>query len=402
MFLASRSPFRFPRSLRLGLLALGAVTSLGAGAAAQDAAPVEASRPGLRLPSVTVAPAARGQISDTAVVTGTLVAREEVLVVAQVDGLAIRDILVEEGDTVAKGAVLARLARETVEASLAQNTAQIARAEAAIAQAEGQIAEAEATRAQAEASFARARQLRAEGVTTAEIFDQRQATAQTAAARVEQAQQALRLARADRALAQAQRQEMQIRLERTEIKAPAGGIISRRTARLGAIASSQGEALFRIIQDGEIELEADVSETVLARMQPGQPASVLPAGREEALPARVRLVSPEVGRSTRLGRVRLAIATQERLPTGSFARGTVTLAAREGVLVPQSAVQFTAEGARLQVVKGGVVETREVRTGIRSGGRVEILEGLKEGEEVVVMAGTFLRNGDRVTAVAAR
>jgi HlyD family secretion protein len=72
------------------------------------------------------------------------------------------------------------------------------------------------------------------------------------------------------------------------------------------------------------------------------------------------------------------------------------------VLAPLSAVLFTSEGARVQVVKDGVVESRAIVTGIRSGGMIEIVTGLQPGESIVSVSGTFLRNGDRVTPIAAK
>ncbi len=97
--------------------------------------------------------------------------REEVLVSQQIDGLAITAIEAEEGDRVAAGQVLARLSHDALDASLAQNTAQRARADAAVAQAQNAIAEAQASRTQADAAFARARDLVASGATSRETFD---------------------------------------------------------------------------------------------------------------------------------------------------------------------------------------------------------------------------------------
>ncbi len=355
-----------------------------------------------RAPSVTVSEIKRGPIVDSVIVTGTLVAREEILVAAQIDGYAITEILVEEGDRVKEGQVLARLSREIIDAALAQNKAQIARAEASIAAARSTIAEAEAARAQAQASFQRTRTLREEGIASAETFDQRQAAARQTDARLSAAREQLRLAEADKTLAEAQRMEWMVRSGRTEIKAPADGVVSRRTARIGAIAAAAGDPLFRIIRDGAIELEADLAETTLARVRVGQKATVRPAGRETDLSATVRLVSAEISRASRLGRVRLALDKPEGLVVGSFARGVIEIASKDAVLAPLSAVLFTNEGARVQVVKDGVVETRVVATGIRSGGRIEIQSGLSEGETIVTISGTFLRNGDRVTPVEMR
>jgi HlyD family secretion protein len=193
-----------------------------------------------------------------------------------------------------------------------------------------------------------------------------------------------------------------IRSARTEIKAPADGIVSRRTARIGAVVAAAADPLFRIIRGGAIELEADLAEVTLARIRIGQKAAVRPAGREQDIAATVRLVSPEITRATRLGRVRLALDGGDGLTIGSFARGSIEIERKEAVLAPLSAVLFTNEGARVQVVKDGVVETRPITTGIRSGGRIEVREGLAPGETVVAISGTFLRNGDRVSPVPAK
>jgi HlyD family secretion protein len=323
------------------------------------------------------------------------------MIAAQVEGLAIVEILAEEGQLVKKDQVLARLSRETIDASLAQNTAQIARAEASIAQARNSILEAEAGQVAAANSFNRTRQLRDEGVASAELFDQRQASARQTTARVTISKEQLRLAEADLLLAKAQRRDLDIKLERTDIKATAPGLISRRSARLGAIASGAADPLFRIVENADVELEADVAETALARMRAGQPASVRPAGFTENVLAKVRLVSAEVSRTTRLGKVRIAIPHTPGLTVGAFARGQIEIARSEGILVPLSAVQFSADGAKVQAVKNNTVETRPIQIGLRQNGMVEVKQGLSAGETVVSIAGTFLRNGDKVNPILA-
>lgn len=352
-----------------------------------------------RGPAVSTIQAQRGTIRDTVTVGGTLIAREEILVAAQIDGLAIVEILVDEGSRVRKGDVLARLSRESTDISIAQNKAQLARADAAIAQAKAQIADAEAAKVAAVNSFSRAKDLRAGGITTAETFDQRQSLAQQTTARVTSAQQALKLAEADKAVAEAQSADLALRLARTEIKATADGVVSRRSARLGAIAAGAADPLFRIIENGTIELEADVAEASLARLRPGQGASVRPAGMTTDVEASVRLVSPEVSKTTRLGRVRLTLAGEGAYAIGAFARGVIEVARSNGIVLPLSAVQFGPDNARVQVVKNGAVETRVVSTGLRSSSMVEIKSGLEAGEQVVSIAGTFLRNGDLITPV---
>ena len=156
--------------------------------------------------------------------------------------------------------------------------------------------------------------------------------------------------------------KIQVRLARTEIKArpPAR---SAGATPWGALASSAGDPLFRIIGAGTIEVEADVPEISLARLRVGQTALVRPAGMEQPVPARVRLVSPEVNRTSRLGRVRLSVDPVPGLAVGAFARGTVEVDRRDGTLVPLSAVLYRPDGPIVQVVRDGIVETRPSPSG---------------------------------------
>jgi HlyD family secretion protein len=349
-----------------------------------------------RAPSVSVATAVRGDLRETVIATGSFVAREEILVAPEIDALSIIEILAEEGDRVAAGQVLARLNRQMLDVQLAQNIAQIARAEAAIAQARASISEATAAKALADQQLQRTRQLQQTGSATNDVLDQRISASRTSAARLESATNALALAEADLALTRAQRGDIELRISRTEIKARTGGTVSRRTARLGAMAMAAGDPLFRIIANSEIELEAEVAETTLARMRADQPAAIDAAGYDKPLTGAVRLVAPEVNRTNRLGRVRISVRGDERPPLGAFGRATVEVARSQGILVPLSAVMF-GRASTVQVVKDGIVETRTVTTGLRAEGRIEIREGLKEGEQVVAVSGSFVRHGDRVT-----
>ncbi|HYF56156.1 MAG TPA: efflux RND transporter periplasmic adaptor subunit [Salinarimonas sp.] len=351
-------------------------------------------------PAVTVAAATERELVERVPVSGTLVPREEIMVAPEVEGLRIVEVRVEEGDTVKAGQVLAVLNRDILETTLAQNTATTAKADAAIAQARSQIVQAEAAQTEARQALERAEALIRSGNTTQAVLEQRISAARSAEGRLAAARDALAIATADRAAADAQRREVQVRLARTEIKAPTGGILNRKTARVGAAATAAGDPLFRIIRDGEIELEGEITETQLPRIREGAPARV-DADGEHQLDGRVRNVFPEVDRATRLGKVRVSLPRDPALRIGAFARGSIEVARRKGVAVPVNAVLYGTEGATLQVVANDRVETRRVRTGLSAGGLIEIREGLKAGEAVVARAGSFLRDGDPVRPVVA-
>ena len=160
------------------------------------------------------------------------------------------------------------------------------------------------------------------------------------------------------------------------------------------------EALFRIIADGAIELEAQVAEVELPGLKVGQPVSVLPAGAKEALKGAIRLISPEVDRASRLGRVRVALDDNPPVAIGAFARGIIETGRKMAVTLPLSAITYSRSGASVQAVKDGRVTTKPVKLGLVGGGRAEIVTGIAAGETVVARAGTFVRDGDLVTPVA--
>jgi HlyD family secretion protein len=346
-------------------------------------------------PAVTVVPAVKHEFVDQLFVSGTLVAREEAQVAARIDGLTIVELDAEDGDHVKEGQVLARLDRSQLDAQLAQNDAATKRADAAIDQARSLIDQSEAQLQFATNDFDRAHKLE-QGIMAASTIEQRETAMKTAQAQLAAARFALGLAEADRKSRDAERQELLVRIDRTEVKAPVAGIVSRRSAKLGADASTSGEPLFRIIEDGAIDLEADVPEQQLARLAIGMPAELKLPGVEVAVLGRVRLVNQEVDKASRTGKVRIALKDVSRAHVGAFASGLVELARRDGVSAPASALTREGDSARLDVVRDGRVEERQVAPGIVNGEAVEIKQGLAEGESIVARAAAFLRPGDRV------
>ncbi|PSC02864.1 efflux RND transporter periplasmic adaptor subunit [Alsobacter soli] len=382
----------------LALIALAPVVAAPLAPAAQAAE--AAAQQSMSIPAVSVVQAARREMTDRVVVSGTLAARDEVLVSAEIDGLRVTQLLADEGDTVKAGQVLARLSRDTLDAQMSQNDAALARADAAIAQARSQIVQAEAAQVEAQAALGRAQALVKGGNVTQEVLDQRIAAARAADARLAAAKDGLALAQADRAQNLAQRTELQLRIARTEIKAPAAGVVSRRSVKLGGLSAMAGEPMFRIIANGDVELEADVLEMHLAHLAPGAPAIVKVRDGKE-LQGRVRLLPAEVDRTTRVGKVRIQLPQDPSLRVGAFARGEIIVAQREAVTAPTSALVFGDAGATVQVVRDDKVEVRPVKVGIVSGGYAEIASGLQNGEAVVARAGAFLRDGDAVRVIDA-
>jgi len=180
------------------------------------------------------------------------------------------------------------------------------------------------------------------------------------------------------------------------LRAPAAGLVTEVRTIVGAPASPQAGPMFRIAVNNEVELDAEVPSVHLSKLNPGATARI---SRDNApdLIGRVRLVSPQIDRTTQLGHVRIALTNNPSLKVGMFARASIDAKRSCGVAVPRTAIDHLT----VQVIKGNTVETRKVRVGLVSDTSTEILEGLDVGETVVADAGSSLHDGDQVKTMFA-
>jgi HlyD family secretion protein len=372
---------------------------LMAGVAIAEEAAVAATPAANGAPSISVMVAAKKSIAEELVVTGSFAAGANVLIAPLVSGYAVVEILVEEGDNVKSGQVLARLDSNDVDIQLFENEATLARNDAAIAQAKNQIEQAQISKDRALSDLNRTKKLRSTGVSTVEQFDQRQAAYDLAAAQFSSAQLALASSKADRLTIEAQRKELELRKSRTELKAPVDGYISARLVEYGTISNPSGGAMFNLVAKGQVKLVAEVPESDLPKVKAGQKASIAVNGYDKALVGDVYLISPEVDPTTRMGKAHIKLAEGVRIPLGAFGRATISLAAGQGVALPLTAVTFGEDGPTVQIVKDGKVEVRKVITGLVSTTEIEITDGVSAGDTFVARAGSFVRAGDIVNPV---
>lgn len=363
--------------------------------AASEASPIVKQVP----PSIRVVASEKRELVETLSVNGTIVAREEAAVGTDLNGLTVIALNADEGDLVKKGDVMAVLDRSMLDTQLAQIEASRAQAEANIAQMRAQIGDAEVGVRQAKEALDRAEALQKKGVATDAQRDNAVNALDSAKAKLDSAEKALAASEAQLAVIGAQRQNVLVQIGKTELRAPADGLILARNATLGGVVMAGSPPLFRIAINGEFELAATVAETALPRLANGMAAEVSTAGVGEPIAGTIRRISPEINQSSRLGSIRIALKPGSPARAGNFARGEVELLRREGVAVPASAVMYAGAEAFLQCVEDGKVSTRPVAVGARSGDMVEIVSGLAEGEEVVSRAGTFVADGDLVTPV---
>ncbi len=367
------------------------------GFALAEEAPAE--KPQQHLPAIVVTKAVEKQMTARILATGTIRAVSEVVVQPQVEGLSIREFKADAGDHVEAGAVLATLNDDALLLSKSQLQATRAKAEAGLAQVKAQLAEAEANAAEARRQADRAKSLSSTGTISSAQSDQLEAAAVGAEARVRSARQAIAVGEADIKVVDAQIADIDLKLQRTAVKAPVSGMVAVRNARIGAIASGAGEPMFTIIEDGALELVADVSESDILPLKKGQKAEITLAGSDSSVTGQVRLVSPTIDPTTRLGTVRVAIDDDDKARTGMFGSASIVIKEEKGVSLPLTAITTGEDGTSVRKVEKDVVKVVAVKTGIQDGSNIEIVEGLKAGDEVVAKAGAYVRDGDHIAPV---
>jgi len=359
-----------------GLLGL-AIAGGGAYVAMQPKKPVApvASKVAASALTVTVAPVQNGSVPRTLMITGSLAAFDELPIGTETDGLAISEVLVDIGDHVKQGQVLVRFNNSVLKAQLQQSQAS--------------LNEAEANALEARNNVKRADELVKDGWMSGQDHDNRRALAGTMEARVGVAQANLALAEA--------------KLRQAEVRAPADGTISSRTARVGAVQSAGGAELFRMIRNDRIELVAELPEADLALIKTGQSIALhVDGAADPAATAKgtVRLVEPTVDQKTRIGRVRIDVERNSNTLPGMFVSGMVTLGQTAALVVPEKSVIYQNGEPRLQVIDAnGNAETRAVTLGPRDANTIAILSGVTAGERVALRGATYLKSGDHVTIV---
>jgi HlyD family secretion protein len=300
--------------------------------------------------------------------TGTLAARREIPVGVVGEGGQVARVFVDAGDWVQQGQVLASIERSVQVQQNASLEAQInvARADAELAQNE----------------LDRALKLVDRGFISKADVDRKTATRDSARARVR--------------VAQAQLAEARARTARLDIRAPVSGYVLERTVEKGQTVGAGSGILFRLAQDGQMELQAALSEDDLALVSVGVPASITPVGTERQFNGSIWQVSPMINATSRQGMARIALPFDRALRPGGFASVEIKAGAISAPVLPESAVQNSREGSFVYIVgDGNKVKRRPVKVGTTTENGLTITEGLDGTERVVLYAGGFL-NPDEV------
>ena len=359
----------------LALVAAGSALWMGMGAhAGQPEAAPQAANPAAEKASLIVnaVVAQRGNWPTVVTANGNIAAWHEAVIGSELGGLRLATVSADVGDRVTRGQVLARYTADSVGAELAQQEAAVEDAAAALSE--------------AQANAGRGRMLGASGAISGQQIDQYNTAERSARARV--------------GLAKARMKVDQIRYQRLDVVAPDDGVISARSASVGAVVQ-QGQELFKLIRQSRIEWRAEVPSADLARIAVGQRVQVRGVNGE-TIEGKVRVLAPAVDAHTRSAIVYVDLPHPGRVRAGMFASGRFELGDAVALSVPQGAV-VNADGYSYVFAigtKGKVAQTK-VTLDRRVGERVEILAGLPAGTRLVEKGAGFLSDGDTVQVLPA-
>jgi HlyD family secretion protein len=310
----------------------------------------------------------RSSIAHTVAANGSISPWQEAIIGSEVNGSMLTQVLVNVGDSVKQGQLLAQFSASTITAD--------------VAQAQANLAEAKANALEAADNAARARSIQDTGALSAQQIEQYIALETTSKARV--------------AAAAATLQSQQIRNKQTKVTAPDSGIISARAATVGAVVSP-GQELFKLIRQGRLEWRAELTSSDIGQIKNGMIVNLtLPDGN--AITGKVRTTSPMVDMQTRNAIVFVDIAAGSA-KAGMFARGTFDIGTKEVLTLPAAAIVMKDGFAYvMQVAADGRIKQLKIQAGERAGANVEVI-GLDAAinSDFVASGGAFLADGDLVT-----
>jgi RND family efflux transporter MFP subunit len=334
-----------------------------------DAAP---AAPKAALTISTVQPS-NGSLALKLPANGNVAAWQEASIGAEASGLRLTQVLVNVGDTVKKGQLLATFAGDAVQAD--------------VAQAKAALMEAQANAMDAAANAERARSLQNTGALSTQQINQYLTAEKTAAARVQAAQATL--------------SAQGVRTQNTQVRAPDNGVISARGATVGAVVGG-GAELFRMIRGGRLEWRAEVTSNEIASIKPGAKAIVTAASGAQ-VEGTVRTIAPTIDAATRNALVYVDLPANSGVKAGMFAKGEFVLGTANALTLPQQALVLRDGFTYGMRVEGNnKVSQVKLETGRRVGDSVEIKQGIKLGDKFVSSGAAFLADGDTVKVVDAK
>lgn len=346
---------------------------------------------------VEVAPVKRGNIAQLARVTGIVQAGATVQVMAASAG-KIKSVLVDVGDKVSRGQVIAELENSDLEARLQQAKANLEQARLGLDQADARVKQAEVKAELDETNLKRTQALFEQGAASQQQLDAARTAAAVSQEDLAVARAALAAAQAQVAAAEAAVRQAEVALENTYIKAPVSGEVAARLLEPGALA--QG-AVVTLVTSGERQVEIGVTEQDVNYLQPGREVTVEVPAAAESLKGRVASVSPAADELSHLFKVEVSLVNAKPAVRPGMAATVIytTRQVKNALLVPKNAVIKRGAQDVVYTVVEGKAAGRVVTTGIADDKNVEIVKGLTDQDSIIVKGQDFVSEGQPVEVV---
>ena len=345
--------------------------------------------------AVETSTAALYRVSDGIEVTGSLEPKFSVDVKTQIPGL-VKQVMVTEWVRVRKGQPLLRI-------DVAEAEAQVKRAEAGVVSAKANLTQAQVVATRTNRELVRILKLKDAGLATQQAVDDSRSETESAKARVG-------VAVAQIHVAEEEHRQVITRQAKGLVVAPIDGVVALRDVNVGDLASdaAAAKAIFRIVDNRLLNLTVTVASVDSARVKVGQSLEfTVDSEPGRTFTGKVMYINPELSAADRSLKVIAEVRNvPENLKGGLFAKGHIVTGVRPQVLqVPRSSLgvfDSTAKKGSLFIVDAGVVHKREVKSGVVNGDMVEIVSGLKVGEQYVVRGGFNLKDGDKVAVTGTK
>jgi HlyD family secretion protein len=360
--------------------------------------------------AVTAVTAHLGSVQRRMTFSGPVVGRDEVPVYSELAQGRIDKILVEAGQHVKAGTVLATIDASSLRIQKTQQQATQQKASLAIKQQENALEEAQVQYSQAQAERQRAEVVAETGLISREVRDQRITAEQLAKARLQAMKNSLSMAQADFNLASAQLAESDLRLNQAEIRSPVSGSVIERKARTGMSLAQNSEPLFNVLRDDDIEVELEVSADDASRLKLGMSVSIELIANASSTKAsnndtaqsaniykgKISRAATQINRQNQIAKVRVRFDQTPNLILGQFVRVVVNATSRSGIYLPDTAVRFEGSSAYVFIAKESLAKRQTVKVGQHLGNKLEILDGVSAGMVVIDTAASFLRDGEPI------
>ncbi len=369
-----------------------------------DANAKEADEPAQRLAPVILA--TRGQLENIITLSGEFRPFQQVDVHAKVAGY-IRQIFVDVGDKVSAGQVLAILEVPELSAQVMGAQADVRRSQDAIRRAQSEIERAESTHQAYHSAYTRLKQASEErpGLVAEQELDDALAKDKETGAQIDSARAALAESQNQLGMAQATLDRLLALKDYSHVTAPFAGVVTKRYADTGALiqagtaSETQSKPVVQISEWSLLRLVIPVPESAVSQLRLGSMVQVHVSGLNRDFQGRVARFADALNDETRTMHTEIDVENVSgALKEGMYAEATLVVGRRDNALaVPIQAVQRNDSGATVLIVdRQGKVQVRDVKLGMESSDRVEVLTGLAENDRVIVGSRSDFHSGEKV------